>query len=87
MESQIQNRIIKFLKGIGAYPVKVVLANRTGIPDILCCYQGQFYGFEVKTESGKVTELQKYNIDLIHKAGGKAYVVRSLDEVKKIVGI
>jgi hypothetical protein len=33
-----------------------------GIPDIIACIGGRFYGFEVKTDSGKPTKLQEATI-------------------------
>lgn len=56
-----------------------------GIPDIICCYQGRFYGFEVKTETGTATGLQKAVILKINAAGGTAAIVRSVDDVRRIL--
>ena len=56
-----------------------------GIPDIICCYKGKFISFEVKTETGQPTELQKATIKKIQKAGGVAMVVRSVDEVRAVI--
>lgn len=56
-----------------------------GIPDVICCYFGYFIAFEVKVGKNKPTKLQEKTIDQIKNAGGKAYVVYSLDEVKKIM--
>ena len=56
-----------------------------GIPDIIACVDGHFYGFEVKTEKGKPTALQESVIRKIHAAGGTAVVVRSVAEVKDIL--
>lgn len=82
MESDTQTRIIKWLNTIGAYVIKTISANKNGIPDILCCYEGRFYGFEVKSEKGRATALQKYNIDQIRAAGGVGEVVKTVEEVK-----
>lgn len=82
-ESQIQSIIMQNLRNRGAYIVKVIVATKTGIPDILCCYRGKFIGIEVKRpETIKtVTELQKYNIEEIKKAGGIAIVATSALDV------
>ena len=85
MEKDIQHRIIKYLKGLGAYVIKTILSNRNGIPDIIMCYKGKFLAFEVKDLKGKITPLQEYNIKLIQEAGGKAYLVRSVEEVKNVL--
>lgn len=56
-----------------------------GIPDIIACIEGHFYGFEVKTDTGKPTKLQEATIRKINEAGGTAAVVRSVEEVKRII--
>lgn len=86
-EKQIQKKIIDYLKSIGAYVIKTVVTSRSGVPDIIACYRGVFLAFEVKKEDGVVSKLQEYNIQEIKKAGGTCAVVRSLDEVKRIIAI
>lgn len=54
-----------------------------GIPDIICCISGDFFAFEVKTETGKATKLQEATIRKITDAGGIAVVVRSVEDVQK----
>ena len=56
-----------------------------GIPDIIACINGRFFGFEVKTETGKTTGLQDAAIRKINEAGGTAVVVRSVTEVKTVL--
>ena len=56
-----------------------------GIPDIIACIGGQFFAFEVKTESGRATKLQEATIRKILAAGGIASVVRSVAEVQAVI--
>ena len=56
-----------------------------GIPDVICCLDGRFFAFEVKTPEGVVTKLQERTIHRIKVAGGHAYVVRSVDDVKAVL--
>ena len=53
-----------------------------GIPDIIACIDGRFYGFEVKTQTGRPTSLQEATIRRINNAGGIALVVHSVADVK-----
>lgn len=55
------------------------------IPDIICCYRGKFVAFEVKTETCKTTALQESVINKIQKCGGKAVVIRSVEDVKALL--
>ena len=85
-EKTIENKIKTYLKTIdGLYFFKEHggLYGTAGVPDIICCYKGLFIAFEVKAESGKATALQDATI--IRKAGGIAEVVRSVEEVKRII--
>lgn len=85
LESKIQSKIIDFLKKEGACSYKIIKSSKGGCPDILSCYKGFFLALEIKTETGKVSPLQEYNINKIKKSGGLAFIVRSIADVKKIL--
>lgn len=88
-ESDIVKAIMKFLKTVPrcfAWKEHGGMYGTAGIPDIIACINGKFYGFEVKTDIGKTTGLQESTIRKIKKAGGTAVVVRSVDDVKSILG-
>lgn len=85
MEKDIQSKILKHLKTIGAYSIKTILTNRTGVPDIIFCLDGRFIAFEIKDAKNRLTELQKYNLEQIKKAGGRAFEIRSLEEAKTVL--
>jgi len=84
-EQTIQAKIIKHLESKGAYVVKVVSANRAGIPDVLACLEGKFIGVEVKNEKGIPSPLQLYNIRRIVDSGGIAGICRSVGDVDKLL--
>jgi hypothetical protein len=87
-ESDIVKAILRYLKSIpGCFAWKEHggMYGTAGIPDVICCYHGRFYGFEAKTDTGKPTELQKATIRKILAAGGTALVVRSVDEVRAVI--
>ena len=56
-----------------------------GIPDVICCVDGRFFAFEVKTPEGRLTKLQEHTIHRIKVAGGHAHVVRSVEDVKAVL--
>ena len=85
-ESEIVKAILKYLKTLPdcfAWKEHGGMYGTAGIPDIIACIGGKFYGFEVKTEHGKPTALQEATIRKIQAAGGTAMVVRSVEDVKK----
>ncbi len=81
LEKNIQSNLIKFLNNKGHYVVKVIQATKAGVPDVLACINGKFVGIECKTPKTKsnVSDLQKYNLDKISKAGGIAIVYYGQD--------
>lgn len=84
-ESSIVKSIMAYLKTLPecfCWKEHGGMYGTAGIPDIICCIGGKFYGFEVKTERGKPTALQEATIRKIQAAGGVAMVVRSVAEVK-----
>ena len=88
-ESDIVKAIKRYLKTVPEcffWKEHGGMYGTAGIPDIICCYRGRFIGLEVKTEKGQPTELQKATIRKIINAGGTAVVVRSVDEVKAVLG-
>lgn len=55
-----------------------------GIPDIIGCFEGRFYAFEVKREGEEPSPLQEHMLKLIRKAGGTAEVIYSADEALRL---
>lgn len=53
-----------------------------GIPDIIACIDGRFYAFEVKQPGGRLTRLQETTLEKLQAAGGAAFKVTSVEEVK-----
>lgn len=76
-EKKFELKIRKFLDGIGAWTLKTYSngVQRAGVPDLLCCVNGYFVGIEVKSEKGKPSALQIWNIEKIREAGGVAIVL------------
>ena len=87
-EADIVKAILKYLKTVPKcffWKEHGGMYGRAGIPDIIACIDGRFYGFEVKTEDGIPTKLQESTIRKIKNAGGIALIVRSVDEVKAVI--
>ena len=90
-EKKVKQKVTKQLKEIGAYycyPMTVGY-GRSGVPDIIGCYEGKFFGFECKAGNNKPTPLQEKNLTDIREAGGVAAVINenNVDEVKTILGM
>ena len=58
----------------------------SGVPDFLCCINGQFLAIEAKAGNNKPTALQEKNIANIRASGGIALVVNEdLDDLKATI--
>jgi Holliday junction resolvase len=85
LESKVQKKILDYIGSVG-YVVKIISATKSGVPDTIACINGKFYAFEIKrSEDEEASPLQEYNIEQIEKAGGHAFVVWSVKQVKEII--
>jgi Holliday junction resolvase len=86
-EKAITAGIVRALRDRGAWVVKFHGSgySRRGVPDLLVCHEGRFYGLEVKQPGGHVTPLQRHELKTIEAAGGAAAVVRSVEEALAVV--
>jgi Holliday junction resolvase len=84
-EAAVKKRVVAQLKELGAYYFYPVTSGygSSGVPDIVGCYNGVFFGIECKAGKNKPTELQKKHLGEIAKNGGLALVVNenNLEEV------
>jgi Holliday junction resolvase len=78
-------RFLKTVPGCFAWKEHGGMYGTAGLPDVICCINGRFIAFEVKTPSGKLTKLQETTMRKIKDAGGEAFKVTALQEVKEIV--
>lgn len=82
-ESKFQTNVTKKLDSLGheCFYTVIQAGSIRGLPDIIGCYKGVFFGWELKIslkETKKTTgriALQKYRIMQIKRAGGIAALV------------
>jgi hypothetical protein len=76
-EAKVKKKVTEQLKKLGAYYFYPVTGGygRSGVPDIVGCYRGNFFAFECKAGKNKPTALQDKNLSDIGVAGGIACVV------------
>lgn len=69
--------VVKHLKAMGAYYFYPVTGGYggSGVPDIVGCYQGKFFGIECKAGKNTPTPLQEKNLRDIDAQRGIAIVV------------
>lgn len=76
-EAKVKKVVTRQLKDLGAYYFYPVTGGygASGVPDIVGCYRGKFFGIECKAGTNKPTPLQKKNLQQIADSGGVALVV------------
>ena len=89
LEQFYQRALMEYAEERGAYVVKVSIASKKGVPDLLMCYKGMFIAVEVK-RPGRLhtaTPLQKYNLEMIKKAGGISLVASDVEQIEPFFSI
>lgn len=88
-ESKVKKQVVEVLKREGVYYFYPMTGGfgRSGVPDIICCLNGRFFGIECKAGTNKPTALQEAEMARIRLAGGKTLVVNetNLNDVKELV--
>jgi Holliday junction resolvase len=76
-EAKVKREVAQILKEYDAYyffpPANGF--GRSGIPDIIACYRGQFIAIECKAGKNTTTALQRKELSAIEGAGGFALVI------------
>ena len=87
-EKAIETEIKEYITSLGGLCYKIHggdLYQETGIPDLLCCWGGLFFGIEVKDPGGKPSAIQLAQGARIKKAGGHFIIAKSVQDVKDYV--
>lgn len=87
-EKVIENEIKAYIHSCGGLCFKIHggdLYQESGIPDLLCCWGGLFFGIEVKDPQGEPSELQLLQGLRIKQAHGHFIIATSVDDVKNYI--
>ena len=87
-EKSIEDQIKDYIAECGGLAYKIHGGDpyqETGIPDLLCCWGGLFFGIEVKDPGGKPSTIQLAQGLRIKKAGGHFLIAKSVQDVKDYV--
>lgn len=88
-EKSFEGKVRRYLSEQGAWVLKTWGGGmqRSGVPDLLVCLNGIFFGIELKAEKGKPSELQKYNVYTINNAGGIGMILypAGYEDFKKLI--
>lgn len=76
-EAKVKARVVKLLKEHNIYYFFPATHGfgRSGVPDIICCFNSLFMGIECKAGKNKPTALQEKEMRKIREAGGVTFVI------------
>jgi len=88
-ESKVKRKVTTVLNKYNAYffyPPSNGF-GRSGIPDIIVCYCGQFIAIECKAGKNTTTALQRRELSAIEDAGGYALVINetNIEQVEAVL--
>ena len=88
-EAKVKKVVTQQLRNLGAYYFYPVTGGygRSGVPDIVGCYKGKFFGIECKAGKNTPTPLQQINLDDIEKQDGIALVIneKNMHSVRDLI--
>lgn len=85
-ETKIMRDIVEYLNKERIFNFRINADSTTvGLPDLMVCYKGRMVGLEVKTPTGKPTEIQRAVIEEITRCGGFGGFPTSVEDVKEIL--
>ena len=87
-EKRIENEIKDYIKSCGGLCYKIHGGDpyqESGIPDLLCCWGGLFFGIEVKDPGGKPSAIQLAQGIRIKKAKGHFIIATSVKDIKNYI--
>jgi len=91
-EAKVKKKVTNILKELNAYYFYPVTGGfgKSGVPDIIVCYEGKFFGIECKAGGNKPTALQEKQIKEINDSGGVAFVINedNIEDVRyRLTGV
>lgn len=92
LESNLVSKVKKFIKEefkqyAWFFKTSGNAAQRSGIPDIICCIKGHFIAIETKREDGSGTPSKQQMIECskIVRAGGNSIISDDFETIKKFI--
>lgn len=84
-EQYIQSQIIKYLESKNWLVFKLMAVSKSGVPDLICHYEGNTLYIEVKKPGGRLSQVQKYRIAQLRERNITVLITDNLGDVKNYI--
>ena len=86
-ERDLQRRVAKHIRDRGGYVVNTSggIHGTNGTPDLVGCYRGKPFAFELKAERRTPTPMQEYQLRLAESAGALVSVIYDVVTVRMLL--
>lgn len=86
LEKDIEAWLNKKVKDLGGISFKFVSPNNPGVPDRIYIFPGgQVYFVELKTEIGRMSNIQKWQRKRLQDMGCRFYKVKGMEQAKEFI--
>ena len=85
-ESAIEEKLVKLVRDGGGLCYKFVSPGNRGVPDrLVITPDGRVFFVELKSETGRLSELQKFQMSELEKRNVAVHVLNSMEQVAEFV--
>ncbi len=85
-ESQIEAKLVRMVRDRGGLCYKFVSPGNPGVPDrLIITPAGRTVYVELKTETGRLANIQKWQLCEMQKRGADVRVVKGMDQARALV--
>ena len=86
LEKDVEKKLIRGIKKLGGRAYKWVSPGNAGVPDrIIIMPEGRIYFVELKTDTGRLSGLQRQQITFIAKHGAEVWVLYGAEDVEGFI--
>lgn len=86
LEKDIEAWLNKKVKALGGISFKFVSPNNPGVPDRIYIFpEGRVYFVELKTEIGRMSNIQKWQRERLQDMGCRFYLVKGMEQAREFI--
>lgn len=85
-EKDIESRLVREVRRRGGLTYKFVSPGNVGVPDrIVITPRGEVWFVELKTETGRLSRMQEYQLERLREGNANACAVYGMDDMLRVL--